>query len=167
MHKMKTLMTVKAALSAGLVAMILSGCVTDSVGTKTLAGGVVGAGVGGLLGSKLGGGKGQMAAIAAGTLAGALFGKSIGESLDRADRQYAGRAERRAESAPIGQTISWNNPDSGHSGTVTPTRDGINNGTGEYCREYHTEIYVGGKLEDAYGTSCRQPDGTWQIVSAK
>jgi surface antigen len=164
---MKTLTKFKTVISAGLVAVLMSGCMTTDSGTKTLAGGVLGAGIGGLLGSKLGGGRGQMAAIAAGTLAGALFGKNIGESLDKADRGYAGRAEKRAESVPIGQTVSWNNPDSGHSGSVTPTRDGVNQQTGEYCREYHTEVYIGGKLEDAYGTSCRQPDGTWQIVSAQ
>ncbi len=164
---MKTLTRSKTVLCAGVIAVLMSGCISDNMGTKTLAGGVLGAGVGGLLGSKIGGGKGQMAAIAAGTLAGALFGKNIGESLDRADRTHAGRAERRAEQAPVGQTISWNNPDSGNSGTVTPTRDGVNQRTGEYCREYHTEIYVGGKLEDAYGTSCRRPDGSWEIVSAE
>ena len=164
---MNIFLKLKAVLAVGLVAVLMSGCVSDSMGNKTLAGGVIGAGVGGLLGSKLGGGKGQMAAIAAGTLAGALLGKNIGESLDRADRMRIGQAQNRAEKAPIGQTISWNNPDSGNSGSVTPTRDGINSQTGEYCREYHTEIYVGGKLEDAYGTSCRRPDGSWEIVSAQ
>ena len=161
---MKTLSKFKTVISAAVVAVLMTGCVTDS-NTKTLAGGVVGAGIGGLLGSKIGGGRGQMAAIAAGTLAGALFGKSIGESLDKADQTYLGRAEQQAATAPIGQTVSWNNPESGHGGSVTPTRDGVNNQTGEYCREYHTEVYLGGKLEDAYGTSCRKPDGSWKIVS--
>ncbi len=132
---MKTLNTFKTVISAGIIAVLMSGCVTDS-GTKTLAGGVVGAGLGGLLGSNVGGGRGKMAAIAAGTLAGALFGKSIGESLDRADQAHLGRAERRAETAPIGQTVSWSNPESGNGGRVTPTREGRNDQTGEYCREY-------------------------------
>jgi len=163
---MKSFLKTKTMIAASAIAVLMSGCIATNDGTKTLAGGVVGAGVGGLLGSKLGGGRGQMAAIAAGTLIGALFGRNIGESLDKVDRMYAGRAEKQAESAPVGQTISWNNPDTGNRGRITPTRDGVNERNGEYCREYHTEVYIGGKLEDAYGTSCRKPDGSWQIVSA-
>jgi surface antigen len=26
-------------------------------------------------------------------------------------------------------------------------------------------VTVGGRAEQAYGTACRQPDGSWQIVS--
>ena len=70
---------------------------------------------------------------------------------------------RKAYKAPIGETIAWNNPDSGNSGTFTPTRDGTNTATGEYCREYQTTVTVGGKTESAYGTACRQPDGSWRI----
>jgi surface antigen len=44
-------------------------------------------------------------------------------------------------------------------------RDGTNSRTGAYCREYQTTVTVGGKSEQAYGTSCRQPDGSWQIVN--
>ncbi|MEE8203551.1 MAG: hypothetical protein V3R74_07315, partial [Alphaproteobacteria bacterium] len=32
------------------------------------------------------------------------------------------------------------------------------------CREYQTTVNVGGQVEQAYGTACRQPDGSWQIV---
>lgn len=34
----------------------------------------------------------------------------------------------------------------------------------EYCREFTKDVYVGGRLQQAYGTSCMQPDGSWQIV---
>jgi surface antigen len=36
--------------------------------------------------------------------------------------------------------------------------------SGQYCREYTQKIQVGGKSQEAYGTACRQPDGTWQVV---
>ena len=49
-------------------------------------------------------------------------------------------------------------------GTVTPSREGRTN-DGRYCREYQSSIYVGGKYEQGVGTACRNPDGTWQIVS--
>jgi hypothetical protein len=32
-------------------------------------------------------------------------------------------------------------------------------------REFITTITVGGEQQQGYGTACRQPDGTWQIVS--
>ena len=124
----------------------------------------IGAGLGALAGSQIGSGRGQLAAVAIGALAGAFIGSEIGKSLDKADRLYAQQAQKKAYAAPIGETIAWNNPDSGNSGTFTPTRDGTNTATGEYCREYQTTVNVGGKTESAYGTACRQPDGSWRIT---
>ena len=49
-------------------------------------------------------------------------------------------------------------------GTYTPTNT-YQTTTGQYCREFQQTITVGGQTEDAYGTACRQEDGTWQIVS--
>lgn len=36
---------------------------------------------------------------------------------------------------------------------------------GEYCREYTRTVTIGGKITEAYGTACLQPDGSWKIVS--
>lgn len=33
-----------------------------------------------------------------------------------------------------------------------------------YCREYTRDVIVDGKPAQAYGTACRQPDGSWKIV---
>jgi hypothetical protein len=33
-----------------------------------------------------------------------------------------------------------------------------------YCREYTRSVYIGGQREEAYGTACMQPDGSWMIV---
>ncbi|MBI2977590.1 MAG: glycine zipper 2TM domain-containing protein [Rhodospirillales bacterium] len=156
------MMTLKIAAVA-VATLVLAGCVTDG-NQKEMAGTLLGAGLGGLAGSKIGSGKGQLAAVAAGTLAGAFIGRGIGQSLDNVDKLYAERAITRASVAPVGQTIAWNNPDTGNRGTVTAVRDGTNMQSGAYCREYQTTVQVGGKSESAYGTSCRQPDGSWQIV---
>lgn len=32
----------------------------------------------------------------------------------------------------------------------------------EYCREYQTTVTVNGEQQEAFGTACRQPDGSWQ-----
>ena len=34
----------------------------------------------------------------------------------------------------------------------------------EYCREFTKTIYVGGRAQQGYGVSCRQPDGSWHIT---
>ncbi len=153
------------AMAAVLAVGLVSGCVTDDYGTKSVIGSAIGAGLGGYGGSKLGKGKGQLAAIAVGALAGGLFGNSIGGSLDRADRLSAERAQNQALVAPVGQPISWSNPSTGNAGTVTTTREGTNTATGAYCREYHTDIQVGGQSQSGYGTACRMPDGSWQVKS--
>ncbi len=36
----------------------------------------------------------------------------------------------------------------------------------DYCREYTSDVAVGGRLQKSYGTACLQPDGTWAIQSA-
>ncbi len=149
-----------------LAGTLVSGCATQNyqAAPKQSMGTVVGAGLGALAGSQMGNGKGQLVAVAMGTIAGAMIGNSIGESLDRADRAYAMQAQQTAHAAPVGKTIAWNNPKSGNAGQVTPTRDGYDRGTGAYCREYQTTIWVDGEEQAAYGTSCQQPDGSWQIV---
>jgi len=36
---------------------------------------------------------------------------------------------------------------------------------GRYCREFLQEVVIGGRKEQAYGTACRQPDGSWEVIS--
>lgn len=156
----------KTIIALAMVAAVgLAGCESmNHMGTKQTIGGVSGAALGGLAGSQIGSGSGRLWATGAGVLIGALVGSEIGSSLDKADRAMATQANQRALSAPIGEPISWNNPDSGNYGTVTPVRDG-RSASGAYCREYQQTIYVGGQQETGYGTACQQPDGTWKIVS--
>lgn len=144
--------------------LMLGACATHD-GPKTKGGTLLGAAAGGLIGSRFGGGGGKLAAVAAGTLIGSMIGRSVGQSLDRADRLYAQQAEARSlEYAPTGTTTSWRNPDSGNYGTVTPIRTYERN-DGQYCREYQQTVTVGGRTENAYGTACRQPDGSWRVVN--
>ena len=146
-----------------ILAVALSACAAGR--EKEQMGGLVGAGLGALAGSQIGSGTGQLVAIGLGTLAGAYVGGEVGRQLDERDRLLAGRATRIAYTAPVGQTIAWDNPDSGNSGTVTTLREGTHTGTGAYCREYQQTVTVGGERQSAYGTACRQPDGSWEIAN--
>jgi surface antigen len=142
----------------------VSGCTTtDDWGTKQTLGTGGGAVLGGLAGSQMGKGTGRLWATGAGVLLGALAGGEIGHSLDEADRAAVERAQTQAYTAPVGEPISWNNPDSGHSGTIVAVRDGTSS-SGRYCREYQQTIVVGGQKQSGYGTACRQPDGSWEVV---
>jgi surface antigen len=156
---MTKLKIIALALAA---ALSLTAC--EGAGGKETAGTLLGGAGGALLGSQVGGGSGQILAAVAGGLAGAFLGNQIGQSLDKADQAYAEQASQQAQNAPIGQTINWNNPESGNSGTITPTRDG-NDASGAYCREYQTTVTVGGEVQKAYGTACEQPDGSWKVVN--
>ena len=162
MNKLTHKLGIGSIATIVLISLLVSGCVTQG-NQKQVGGTLLGAGLGGWAGSTIGGGKGRLAAVAAGTLIGALAGNGIGQSLDSIDQMYADRAYRQAQYAPVGQPIIWNNPQTGHSGSITPVREGNHQYSGAYCREYHTSVIVGGSQQSAYGTACRQPDGSWKM----
>ena len=142
------------------IAFLLTGC--ETTGPKATVGGLGGAAAGGLLGAALGG---KAEGIAAGAILGGLLGSAVGDRLDAADRQHASQTAYRAlETAPSGTSLPWRNPDSGHSGQVTPTRT-YQTAQGTYCREYQQTVMVGGRSQQAYGTACRQPDGSWKVMN--
>jgi len=153
---------VVAMLLAGILILPLAACQT-----KQQTGALFGGAIGGLLGSQFGEGQGQVAAAVLGTVLGAAVGSEVGRSMDATDEL---KAKQALETSPTGQPTTWVNPDSGNEVTVTPTRtyyveDNVSP-TGEIapCREFTTEVMVGGKKQDAYGTACRQTDGSWKIV---
>ncbi len=156
-------MRIKTVAAATVIALMAAACSSSPYGQKQTVGTLGGAALGGLLGSQFGDGTGRLVATGAGVLIGGLIGSEIGRTMDEQDRMRANQAVTQAHQAPLGETIVWNNPDSGHSGTVTPVRDGTTS-SGLYCREFQQTVTVGGRTETAYGTACRQPDGTWRIV---
>lgn len=146
------------------VALFVGACATDFENRPRQTGGtLLGAAAGGLLGSQFGSGSGRLAATAVGVLGGAWLGSEIGRSLDDVDRLRAQQAHDRALSS--GQQIQWHNPNSGNSGYVTPGRSGTNTQTGAFCREYQTTVTVGGETQQAFGTACQQPDGSWRVMN--
>lgn len=136
-------------------------CERDSTGG--ILGAIGGAIAGGLLGSQFGGGRGKLALTAGGAVLGGLLGNEVGRRLTCSDQeQISSTTQTALEEQPTGEQIAWNNPDSGNSGTVTPTKT-WQRADGTYCREFQQTILVDGQSEQAYGTACRQPDGAWQI----
>ncbi len=142
----------------------IAACASDA-GQKETAGTLIGAGLGGLAGSQIGSGTGKLAAVGVGVLLGGLLGREIGKSLDAADRAYMAETQQRAlEYERTGTESTWRNPDSGHSGTFTPTKY-YESPSGQPCREFTQTVLISGRSETAYGTACRDASGDWKIVS--
>lgn len=149
-----------------LAAFALTACQsmyqTAADNPKATTGGAIGAASGGLIAAAAGGGT---AGIIGGVLLGGLLGGAIGNALDQKDQELAMKnAQMSMETSRTGQTTEWHNPDTGHSGAITPTRT-YQDATGQNCREFQQAITVGGKQEQAYGVACRDPDGSWRIVN--
>jgi surface antigen len=146
--------------------LLLSSCATMKQtyedNPKAVLGTVLGMGAGAGIAALAGGGPG---AIVGAAIGGGLIGGFIGNRLDARDKRLANEAAQRAfESNRTGQASVWQNPNSGNSGSITPTRT-YQIANGQYCREYKQTITVGGQQENAYGTACRQADGSWKIQS--
>ena len=150
------------ALTLALAVTVLAGCGSDTA--KEEIGALVGAGLGGVAGSFIGDGGGQLIAVAAGTLIGAIMGSEVGKSLDRADRLAMRQATFDAlEYGQSGSPTTWTNPDTGNSGEIVPQPAG-RRADKRYCREFWKTVTIAGEKQQAFGTACRQPDGSWRII---
>ena len=76
--------------------------------------------------------------------------------------RYHEEAQIIATEAPIGEAITWSN--GGAEGTVVAIREGTDAG-GNICREFQHSVIIDGQAEDAWGTACKQADGTWMVIN--
>jgi hypothetical protein len=83
---------------------------------------------------------------------------ALTESQQRAHEE----AMIQATNAPIGDAIEWD--EGGRRGSVVAVRDG-QTPDGRQCREFQQNVTISGRDEEAYGTACMQPDGSWQVVN--
>lgn len=158
----KTGMKLVRTVLVGLFALTIAGCANGGPSNEQL-GGLVGAAAGAAIGSQIGSGTGRTIAIAAGTLLGYWAGSSVVRRLTEQDRAYMSRTHNAAMATNSnGQTSSWKNPQSGNSGTVTPTTT-YKTAQGSTCRTFSETITAGGQSDSASGTACQQPDGSWRV----
>lgn len=127
---------------------------------REVIGAILGGTVGAATGSRAGKGDGKIFTTIGGAILGTLVGGYIGRQMDQADQNCVGQI---LERAPTGKTVVWRDPDRNGDYRVTPTRT-YKTEKGEFCREYQTKIVIGGRVENANGTACRQADGTWRKV---
>ena len=98
----------------------------------------------------------------AGVTLGTFLGNEIGASMDKTDILMAQNARNYAlENNKTNSQAVWNNPDSGNSGVIYPTKT-YSRGD-QPCREFTQEINIGGKVQTGYGKACRLADGSWKL----
>ena len=155
----------KSVIALSVTTMLfLSACESLENRPGETIGTIVGVTVGALLGSKVGGGNGQLVAAAVGAVAGRWIGSEIGKAMDERDMVLAeATAQDTLENSPSGEAGSWDNPDSGNSGTIRPVNTYTADG-GEDCRDFESTVVVDGETEVATGRACRQADGSWVII---
>jgi len=84
-----------------------------------------------------------------------------GDALESPDRRLAVEAIRHA--LATGEYSTWENPDTGNSGSVTPFV-AYENLDGRSCRQFHQKLDVGGDEGIGFARACRRDDGSWEIV---
>ena len=86
------------------------------------------------------------------------------DNLNEAQQRRHEEAQVAATQAQMGEVIVWD--DENASGSVQTIRTGTSS-FGRQCREFLQTVTIGGRTEQAYGTACRQPDGSWELVSTQ
>ena len=155
----------RSILYAGALAVSLSGfqVLTDR-DNQTAAATIVGAGAGILLASELygTGTGGAIAMLGFGTL-GAAGGYYLAQQLLPQEQQAMSYAAYRSlQSTPVGETVNWQDPDTGNSGTFTPLRAYVDNQR-RPCRELRTTLSVGPETSKGRTTVCRISDTAWRV----
>lgn len=148
---------------ASAMAISVAGCEGPQQTTGAVTGAALGATAGALLGRGTGG---RLAGAAIGAVIGGFIGSEIGRRLDERDRMmYAQATAYAAERQPVGQPATWQNPQSGNRGTVTPTSQAYRGGDGRQCRNFSETITLkDGKTETINGRRCKNADGSWEFV---
>jgi surface antigen len=83
------------------------------------------------------------------------------QSLSDSDVQLASRTMQSAlERAPDGATRSWVNEQSGHQGSLTPTRTYVTE-CGSFCREYREDVVIGADSGRFREVACGDVNARW------
>jgi len=140
-----------------IIAVFTLGLFASSCRTQQETGTLVGAGLGGTAGALIG----DEAGAIVGAAVGGVLGNVIGREMDLEDRRRFAYA---LENTPTYRTQTWIDPDQDARYSVTPTRTFYLDDRRGPCREFRMLAEVDGRPQELFGTACRQPDGSWQIV---
>ena len=146
-----------------------SSCNDVDIAVGTGIGGLVG----GIIGSQFGKGSGKTAATIGGVILGGIAGNAIAKDAckdKRQDAHYYNNAYYDSFNDPDeDERYEWSNPYTNNHGYVSAGQyydEGYQDYDGP-CREFTQTVYIDGRPEQATGVACRQPNGTWRIVSGE
>jgi surface antigen len=150
------------ALIPATILLSLSACDEQQIGT------IAGAAGGAAAGKAIGGdGTSGYVGLIIGAVAGGYLGGELGKRLSNRDREQQASATNKA--LDTGSSQSWSNPESGARGSVAvnePFQSKTGSTNGQTCRAFSSSATAGdGTSGTGKGTACKQPDGTWKIVS--
>lgn len=150
-------------MAVGLMLLALVGCTNSSDRDNVVAVSTnFGAIAAGFIGYELiGSGTGRWfsaAILGAGGAAGAYYAAQKLLPDDRAQMNKAGYES--LATLPIGETSEWSNPETGNSGSFTPTRAFLSQ-DGQPCREVTAVLSVEGEEYETRRTVCQKAEGTW------
>ena len=154
-------------VAASLIA--LSGCLTSQELTrdeKLAVGTSLGAIAGGVLVYNLTGGDAGTRFLISllGVGAGGVGGYFAADRLTRWDKTSMNdTAFRSLNEASSGETLTWANDDSGHSGSFTPVRTYLDH-QGRICRDFVVTVKVDAEPAKGRRTACRTATGAWVII---
>jgi Ni/Co efflux regulator RcnB/surface antigen len=128
------------------------------------AGILVGGLIGGLLGNSAGRGGNRAGATLAGVIVGGAVGAALTRNMDCDDRSYAYRSYYNGFNSGRPGNYQWRNPRNEHRGEF---RIGgyYNDPYGFRCARFAQVTYIQGRAYRANGVACRQPNGSWAVVS--
>jgi len=153
-----------ALLLVGVAAFPLGGCETiereTGFGKSTQTGAVSGGAFGGIIAALAGA---NPAWIAASVILGGVTGGTIGNYLGRDDAEKHARTNLSAlDSLGRGQSSSWQNAQTGNSGSTRVTRvDQRSDGT--VCKAFTETLRTKAETVTRESTACKAPGGTWRV----
>lgn len=143
----------------------------QALGPKTLSGaaiGVLGGAAGGAaIGAAAGGGRDAAIGAGVGALVGLIGGLAVGHNLDVRDCEQAQQALAQMRYAPTGQSVAWEDPQTGSKGSYTPVSDESQQTNGQFCRQVRQDTTLQGhQATTQMVLTCRTPDGDYKTVQA-
>ncbi len=159
------------ALATSLVAAVST---ESRAQNETLLGSLLGGAAGAGIGAAFGGGKGAAIGGASGLLLGALAGYQVGKRREysRPPPNYsqgyyqAPPPTYAYQPAPAyATTPAYTAPAPAYTTPAPAYSQSTSAYDPSYCRQFNQRIVIDGIEQNAYGTACRQPDGTWKIIN--
>ena len=121
----------------------------------------LGAVAGGLAGYSFGAGWGHYLYTAGGAAVGGMLGWYVAQKMSRKDVKKADLTAIDAlAQAPDQNSLAWINEETGNSGEFVPVNSyRLSDGTS--CRDFISQVNVGGKKAETRGTACLAASGEW------